>query len=294
MGMLVSPYRHVAAGPYGSHRYWRVFSTTNNGNATDTGIAEIEFRGSVGGSDLTGSGTAISGGSGSDTGAASTAFDNLTNNGWVRSATSSVWIGYDFGSAVAVAEVQLTALATNPDRNITAGSVDWSDDGSTWTTAFSFSIYAWTPSQSRTLPEATPAAGFYRALRILVTTADGGTNVAIAEMDFRASIGGSDQATGGNAIASASTGGSLPVNAFLNNGTSSLWQGSGVSGQWLGYQFPSPVQFAEVWIQAPASSFNRAPKDFTIQGTNDGSSWTTLLSPASQSGWTSAQIRTLS
>jgi hypothetical protein len=283
--------RNANASPYGSHRYWRVFSSANNGNSTQTGIADVEFRSTAGGSDLTGSGTALSGGSGSDVSAPSGAYDGDLNNGWVRSATSSVWIGYDFGSAVAVAEVQLRALNTSPDRNIKTGTVDYSDDGTNWTTAFSFSIWAWTPNQNRTLPEAAIASGYYRSLRINITSLDGGSNAAIAEIEFRASIGGADQATGGNAVASSTNTTFVASNAFANDGTSSQWVGVGVAN-WIRYDFPSPVQLLEATIQAVTTSFNRSPKDFTIEGSNDGSTWATLFSPSSQTGWTSGQTRT--
>lgn len=56
----------AAAGGASGHRYWRVYVATNAGSTSYTAIAEIEFRESAGGADATGSGTAISGGLGSD------------------------------------------------------------------------------------------------------------------------------------------------------------------------------------------------------------------------------------
>jgi len=125
--------------PYGVHRYWRLrVDSLRNGGDTAV-ISEIEFHSTVGGLDITGNGGAgISSG-----GNASLAFDNGSNS-WGASGVQSgtCWIGYDFGDVeVSVVEV---AITTNDSlsvdvNNVTYGiTVQYSNDGVSWNTAWSF------------------------------------------------------------------------------------------------------------------------------------------------------------
>lgn len=152
--------------PIASHRYWRIF-VVSNGGSSSTIINEVEFRSTSGGADATGAGTAL----GTTTGGATpaSAFDNNTSSTWSVPATGQVWVGYDFGSATAVAEVSIrgnSSASTAPVH----WTLDWSDDGSAWTTEYSArAVAAWSASETRvyTLPYPTAtdvaisAAGVY-------------------------------------------------------------------------------------------------------------------------------------
>lgn len=137
-----------------SARYWRIFITETR-TTSDTifaSIAEIELRATAGGADQTGSGTAYA--SSQTTNTASGAFDNNPATWWSSGSNESApqWIAYDFGSAVSVAQITIqsgntAALAARAPRSF---EVQYSDDGSTWETAVSFSNEsAWATGEVR-------------------------------------------------------------------------------------------------------------------------------------------------
>ena len=66
------------------------------------------------------------------------------------------------------------------------------------------------------------------------------------------------------------------------NGTDYLYSGinslGGISGEWLKLQLPRKITLTRVHLRARASAETQAPEDFTIIGSNDDSSWTTIQS----------------
>lgn len=69
--------------------------------------------------------------------------------------------------------------------------------------------------------------------------------------------------------------------AFDKNATSSesCWMSTSVSGSWLQYQFPNAVTVRKVEITNRYRTDNanvNAPKEFIVQGSNNGSEWTDL------------------
>lgn len=137
-----------------SARYWRIFITETRTTSANffASIAEIEMRATPGGADQTGSGTAYASSETANT--ASQAFDNNPSTRWASASGESApqWIGYDFGSAVSVAQVTIQAGsgAGIPDRAPRSFEVQYSADGSTWETAASFSNESeWTAGEVR-------------------------------------------------------------------------------------------------------------------------------------------------
>lgn len=128
--------------------------------------------------------------------------------------------------------------------------------------------------------------------RINVTANDGSaTAVEIAEVQMHTSIGGADACTGGTASASTSGGGAAS-NAFDDN-AATKWgtTSSNVTG-WIAYQFASAVDIVEYSIQAFTSNLTRAPKAWSFEYSDDGSSWTPVETREAQTGWTTGQTRT--
>jgi hypothetical protein len=127
-----------------AHRYWRMNITATGTGAS--GIAELEFRDAVGGADKTGSGTA-SAQTAYPGWPASQAFDNNTGTGWASNDSPvPQWIGYDFGSGNAYNIVEVYILPRQDgNHNQAPTAFDWqySDDGSSWTTAVTKSGITW-------------------------------------------------------------------------------------------------------------------------------------------------------
>ena len=135
--------------PRTPHRYWRILPTSQNGGNDYIHAAEIAFRGSPGGANLIGSGTAIASGNyGSDVPA--NVFDGDNTTRWESQGGNvsggTVWIGYDFGAGnvVDVREVAFTlTLGYENDERITSGKLQWSDTGTVWNDSFVLAVAAW-------------------------------------------------------------------------------------------------------------------------------------------------------
>lgn len=140
-------------------RYWRVRALTVQ-SGSNFALSEIELRATSGGADLTGSGTAISGGNFNvGTNPPSNCYDNNTATWWAgpTNGVTDSWVGYDFGSDVEVLEAVLTA------RNDTAFgqaptnfAIECSADNVTWTNVKGYVTSGWTTGSSQTF--AVPAA----------------------------------------------------------------------------------------------------------------------------------------
>lgn len=275
----------VAGGS--GHIGWRVkINSIIDSSASFAGIREAEFRGTTGGADLATGGTAFQGGPGSDFGNGVNApWDGNTANVWARSVGGGYgfYFGYLFGSPTSVVEVALWAYT--PANCPLGWELQYSDDTTvgtdgTWTTAFT----AWEPSWSasgdiRVWPQDT-SGGKYKAYRLNVSANNGDTFTYIQEMEMRATVGGADQCNGGRAFGSHASGGEEPAKAFDNADGNNYDMFSPNTG-YLAYGFPVPVAVAQYRVRSISTSA-RAPKDWTFQGSNDGSSWTTLNTQTNQ------------
>jgi hypothetical protein len=127
-------------------------------------------------------------------------------------------------------------------------------------------------------------AGAHRYWRILVNAIQSGAYVSIVEMEMRESIGGAD-ATGSGTAAASSTytaEGATAAKAFDNVTTYPGWTNNADgAGCWLSYDFGLGVtkQIVEVTIRVRNDGFYaQAPTAFSIQWSDDNSSWTTSWS----------------
>jgi hypothetical protein len=303
MGMLVNPYRFAAAGggggSYGAHRYWRIFCSNNNGGGSFTALAEVEFR--IGGTDQTGTGTAYGSNqlSGNEY---SKAFDNNSTTAWAASGVTNQYIAYDFGSAIAIEDVTVMpdlGLVTSAPKDC---NVQYSDDNSTWTTAFSFSLYGPVGRASYTFPEPAPVAGFHRLWRLFcIDNNGGGAFITLDEMEMRASAGGADQtanvgtgSTSGRVIFSSDFSGNDAYRVFDNvTGTANYWASNGVTNAYVGFIFPAAVKVEEIALTAGKDAPSRNPKNMTLDYSDDGTTWTTQKTFAAQTGWVANETRVL-
>ena len=164
-------------------------------------------------------------------------------------------------------------------------------------------------SVKRTIAVATPTAIYTNAQQ----TTDFGTNAAHAywrlyvtanngdatytdfnEVEFRATAGGTDQSTGGTALAG-STYPSYPASSAFddNNATYCILQ-AGLPN-YIGYHFTSPVFVGEFAITSThTGESTRGPKNFNLQYSDDGAAWTTAYSVAGQTAWGTEEKRLFS
>jgi hypothetical protein len=138
-----------SGSPYGTHLYWRVRVTANNGSSR-IAIGELEFRADIGTSDQANGGTAS---------ADASFLGNVPANAFANDAGTSFWVGggstgwlaYQFPSPVAVQQIQITHRAdgftTDAPKDFV---IEYSDDGSSWVGVWSVTNQTgWSASEVR-------------------------------------------------------------------------------------------------------------------------------------------------
>lgn len=109
--------------------------------------------------------------------------------------------------------------------------------------------------------------------------------------------GGGNQASGGTPTHSTATAGFESSNAF-DGSASTFWStGSGsVSPAWIAYQFPAQIALRAITIKAGDTSARalRAPKDFLIQRSYNGTAWATVKTVTGETGWGIGAVREFS
>lgn len=279
MGMMIAPARFAASGPtgpYGAHTYWKLEIDTNNGDGTRTGFSEFKFYDQSSSQIATSGGTAFSGGSGADEGGAAVGnlFDGNNSTSWTRSSTTNVSCGYQFASAQAVASIDLISTTTLAAAPLTC-RLRYSDDGSSYTTAFEIWEPSWDVAPcTRTWPQDF-SGGKYKQIRFRVSAGNGNRFIAMNELEFRATVGGADQCTGG--IASSDQAGTTPDRAFDNNASLISFIDTLASPfpAYIAYSFATPVVVAQYLVESNSDN-TRIPNAWKLQGTIDGVTITDL------------------
>ncbi|MBF3820839.1 discoidin domain-containing protein [Burkholderia pseudomallei] len=133
-----------------AHTYWRLSINYTDGG-TNAAIAEFSLHTSIGG------GQAASGGTPSassvySTDTASLAFDGSASTFWASAASgANSWLQYQFASAVDIVEYAITARNDSFYNQAPASwQLQYSDDGSAWTTADAAYYNQWTQGSTAT------------------------------------------------------------------------------------------------------------------------------------------------
>lgn len=120
----------------------------------------------------------------------------------------------------------------------------------------------------------------HRYWRIYITATAGGGYIELSEVQWRATIGGANIATGGTASASSyNDGGSTAAHAFdATGGTRWATAGGSAAPSWLAYDFGSPVSIAELAVrnaENPPSGnpTGNSPGAFRIEYSDNGADW---------------------
>ena len=96
-------------------------------------------------------------------------------------------------------------------------------------------------------------------------------------------------------LGSSQDGSNAPANAFdgviSGNVGWRTFSGQPVTS-WIQVHFDDVVEIDDFRVRAWASNPNRAPKDFTLQYSDNGTSWTTAITVTNQTTWTANESRT--
>lgn len=127
----------------------------------------------------------------------------------------------------------------------------------------------------------------YLHWRLNVSAGNDASFVKIAEVELRRSGGSADQAIGGTASASSGMAGQA-----FDDSNSTNWN-AGAPAQTLAYEFSAPVAVKQVAITAgnTAASAADAPKDFTLEYSDNGSDWTSAGEVTGETGWSAGEQR---
>lgn len=315
---IINSFRFAGVtGP--AHRYWRIYINANGG-ASDVSIDELELYTQPYGKNEVGAGTATASSYNATVGTPFTpsrAFEfSLRDHGvsstqdlWASGTTpvAGQWLAYDFGvgNAKEIVEIGMWGRldSTFTSQTPTDFDVQYSDDGTTWTTSWSVTGLTWAagefkrltkPSASRSYSGSPHGSHAYWRLYELRPQNSSRNVCGFAEMEMRATPGGSDQCSGGTATASTTFSGAGAANAF-DNSASSVWSGSGANFEdWIRYQFAAPVSVGQISIKARNDSFFLdAPKWAAMQYSDDGAKWTTAwtITPVA---WTTGSTQAFS
>ncbi len=281
----------VPAAPEGFSRY-RIGVTKNGLNSGPVSAARIQLRSSVGGTDLVLKAVATG------TQSQQTNYGSFTSDpfaiaeeaqyGAMNTGGSAFWLRWSFTTAQDIRQFWMTSGLNENTRAPKDFSIQWSDDGTTWTTARSWTNETGWANPASTRHYAFPSAGSHLHWRINVTAENGGGYVRIGALRFAGADGVVLTSTTGRAgFASASSifSGSYPAYNAFDAVDASLYISANTapsvaSPHYIEIDLVAPAKVREITWKAEADGTigpQRAPKDFFLQGWN-GLTWTTLES----------------
>lgn len=300
----------VASGgspAFGTHSYWRVMVLDNHGDASFITINEVEFLDGSGNVIPATGGTAFASSNAGGSPAAN-AFGGGGSSGNWTSSTGNVTnqhIGYQYPSGVGAEKVRLTLHDSSSYMRAPKDcELQYSDDGVSYTTAFSFTLILPVAGQQRTYPEAANPTGYHRAFRLFCANNNGSaSSIILDELEMRATSGGADQTSnvgnsasnpGGRVVFSGQSAGNEAYRLFNNiTNTGNYWASGVTTNGWAGFIFPNPVKVEEIALTSANTAATRAPKDMELQYSDDGVNWTTQKTFAAQTGWSTNETRVL-
>lgn len=301
----------VASGPTATaHRYWRIYIGGDSAGAGSLVVSasEVEMRESVGGADATGSGTAAADSTFSGFSAAGAFANDGTATEWASAGTAYPhWLSYDFGVGITKAIVEV-AIQTRSGLTSTQGpgafKIQSSDDNSAWADEW-WVVYpgganghGYVDGSLKTFTKPvvsqSPTASRHRYWRLGITGSNGAGFVGAANVEMRTLSSSVDETEGGTASSTSNFGTLVPANAFtgMNPGDTLEWASNNAGfPEYLKYDFGAarPVFVQELFYKPRVGlESSQSPTGFTIEYSDDNSSWTTVRTVTGITGWTSA------
>jgi YD repeat-containing protein len=292
-----------------AHRYWRIKIIDAAGVSGSTYYANLAtvqlFEAAAGGDQALGT-TATSSTSVSATYAADKGNDgdvasyaSLTN-GASPPPFADMWWQADFGaSPKLIKAAAISAPTTDAGATPVNFRVEWSDDAVTWSQQWAvIGQYAWHKAETRLFVDPTYSYsgsfwGAHSYWRLLATErTGGGGSYSAAELQYRASPGGANQASGGTPTASSQYSTSWAPTKAHDGLTTTAWD-SGTAGStiaWIQYQFTAPVSVGEIRWTARSDAYpHLSPTGGLVLYSDDGTSWRPAFTLKKPSGWTAGQ-----
>lgn len=224
-------------------------------------------------------------------------FDNDTGTKWLTSGGNTTgWMIFDFSEqeAYAIDGYSITSANDAPDRTPKNWTLDGSNDGISWTPVDTrVDEIGWTTFQKRTYTVASPAA--YQMYRLNVTANNGsGTLMGFSEMEL---LEGAVDRTNlpGTVTGSSQLNIREAARAVFDSANRTKWlTASGQTTGWLQFQFANAAAYRiNGYAITSANDWSeRDPKDWTLEGSNNGTTWT-IVDTRTNEFWTGRHQRRL-
>ena len=213
------------------------------------------------------------------------AFDGTQADGWAGSNNGVDWLQIDLGTAQLLGSYSIAKIPTQ-GYIPTAWTMQGSNDGTTWTVVDTrIGENAWYPNEIRTYICAVHTTA-YRYFRINITANAGGEYTMIGELGLYSETTGGTPPQAGPPVLISPT--DLTSNTshppFVTSGLNEYDPAYGAfsaGGSWLSTQLPAWLQI-DLGVATVLGRYvmtcdgTRSPKDWTVQGSNDGSTWTVV------------------
>ena len=257
-----------------AHRHWRLYITAPA--TAYINVGELEFHETVGGADVLAGGTA-SASSEYPGFPAANAVDDTIVSAWSAGAGPPTWWAYDFGLGVAkdIIEIKMYPRQGWTSRTPTEFDMQYSDDGTNWTTSFSVSI-TWSSEVWQTFPPPPPPAndpGGHRYWRCCMEYGVQGRDLLSFGTLKMLGSDGINRCGWGTPAASSSYSG-WPVANCFDDGTGTCWVSNDNAPGWISYDFGLGKAYDITQIYAYTSQYTfRNPTEMIVQWSDDNSAW---------------------
>lgn len=131
--------------------------------------------------------------------------------------------------------------------------------------------------------------GWWRYWRIYITAVGSGLVAGLAEIELRATAGGADLTSPSTPMGASSNNAA----SLVDNNTSLAWTTASTGSPWWAWADLSASNYGQaqpavelaLWPSG-SSTASVSPKDFVVQGSLDGTTWTDIKSFSGVTGWT--------
>lgn len=238
------------------------------------------------------------------------AFNNTTGDLWIASSAGSGWLKYDFGSGVTKTPIAVTIQASSsPTGAPASGTIQASNDGSTWTTLKTLSGLSWSANEIKTFTFSNTTA--YRYFFFYIVPASGGPSIQEIEIleagSGLVSVNTTYEATGDyyhnppggslsvitNVVGASYSHSSIYASGYtsefaFDDDLTKRWAASSNNTGWVQIDLGAGNEKTLVKIipHATGGGDGQCIDGFTFLGSNDGSNFTTLYTMANGQGTT--------
>lgn len=133
----------------------------------------------------------------------------------------------------------------------------------------------------------------FRYWRVWVTAINGGSRLSIDELRYRDFAGNILTTPSSPVVVSSAFGGRPGSRAFDGDNLTDWSSASASMPQNIQVDMGTPQEVVTLGIDVPAGGFEiNAPRDFLVEGSNDATNWTTVLTVVNSTGWGPGEERT--